>query len=41
MAYAQAGEDAKARTALTKALDLNPKFSGADEAKRTIATLVY
>ncbi len=41
LAYAQAGEDAKARVALNKALELDPKFSGADEAKKTLATLVY
>ncbi|MFN8065249.1 MAG: tetratricopeptide repeat protein [Vicinamibacterales bacterium] len=41
LAYAQAGEDAKARAALNKALQLNPKFAGADEAKKTLATLVY
>jgi len=39
--YAQAGEDAKARTALTNALNLNPKFEGADEARRILAKLVY
>jgi putative PEP-CTERM system TPR-repeat lipoprotein len=41
LVYAQSGEDAKARQFLTKALKLNPKFEGADEAKRALTKLVY
>ena len=39
--YAQAGEDGKARVALTKALKLNPSFEGSEHAKSTLARLVY
>ncbi len=41
MAYAQAGEDGRARTSLTKALELDPKFSEAEQARATLARLVY
>jgi Flp pilus assembly protein TadD len=39
LAYAQAGEKAKARHALSEALRLSPSFDGADEAKRILASL--
>jgi tetratricopeptide (TPR) repeat protein len=41
MAYAQAGDDAKARRTLQKALSLDPALDGAAEARRTLARLVY
>ncbi len=41
MAHFQAGNDAKARVALTRALDLDPNFGGAAEARETIRRLVY
>jgi tetratricopeptide (TPR) repeat protein len=41
MAYVQAGEDAKARRALQKALSLNPNFEGAAEARQALTRLVY
>lgn len=41
MAFAQAGDDSKARKALERALKLSAKFPGADEARKTLATLVY
>jgi tetratricopeptide (TPR) repeat protein len=41
MAYAQAGDDAKARRTLQKALSLDPTFDGAVEARKTLARLVY
>jgi Tfp pilus assembly protein PilF len=39
LAYAKAGEPAKARVALEQALRLKPDFPGADEARRTLATV--
>ena len=39
--YAKRGEDAKARKALNRALELQPDFPRADDAKKIIATLVY
>jgi tetratricopeptide (TPR) repeat protein len=39
--YAQAGEDGKARVALKKALKLNPSFEGSEQARSTLAQLVY
>jgi Flp pilus assembly protein TadD len=39
LAYAQAGEKAKARLALSEALRLSPSFDGAGEAKRILASL--
>jgi len=41
LVYAQMGEDAKARKALQTALKLNPRFEGAEHARRVIASLVY
>jgi predicted Zn-dependent protease len=41
LTYAAAGEDAKARDALTRALKINAGFEGAEEARRTLAKLVY
>jgi putative PEP-CTERM system TPR-repeat lipoprotein len=41
MAYAQTGEDGKARRLLEQALSLNPNFDGAAEARRTLKTLIY
>ena len=41
LAYAQLGDDAKARRALERALKLAPGFEGAAEAKKVLATLVY
>ena len=41
MAYAQKGEDASARRHLQRALAIDPKFPGAEDARKTIATLVY
>jgi Flp pilus assembly protein TadD len=41
LAYAQLGEDAKARRALEYALKVAPGFDGAPEAKKTLASLVY
>ncbi len=41
MAYAQKGEDASARRYLQRALAIDPKFPGADDARKTIAGLVY
>src|SRR5262249_40510291 len=41
MTYAQAGEDAKARRALERALALQKDFDGAPLARKTLATLVY
>jgi tetratricopeptide (TPR) repeat protein len=41
MIYAQQGEDAKARRSLTRALELNKDLDGADEARRTLKTLVF
>jgi tetratricopeptide (TPR) repeat protein len=41
LTYAAIGEDAKARKALELALKVAPKFDGANEAKRVLATLVY
>jgi tetratricopeptide (TPR) repeat protein len=41
MAYAQAGEDAKARKYLQRALEIDPKFDGAAEAKKTLLRLIY
>jgi len=39
--YAQAGEDSKARRALERALQLDPRFDGAADARRVLGTLVY
>jgi putative PEP-CTERM system TPR-repeat lipoprotein len=39
--FAQMGEDAKARKALTLALKLSPNFPGSAEAKKTLSMLVY
>jgi tetratricopeptide (TPR) repeat protein len=39
LAYAKAGDEAKARLALQEALRLSPSFQGADEARRTLASL--
>jgi tetratricopeptide (TPR) repeat protein len=39
LAHAQAGDTAKARAALEQALKLSPTFAGADEARRTLASL--
>lgn len=39
LAYAKAGEQAKARRALGEALRLNPSFAGADDARRALAAL--
>jgi putative PEP-CTERM system TPR-repeat lipoprotein len=39
LAYAKAGDQAKARAALGQALALQPNFSGADEARKTLASL--
>jgi Tfp pilus assembly protein PilF len=41
MAYAQKGEDAKARRVLQRALQLDPKFPEANQARKTLASLVY
>jgi Flp pilus assembly protein TadD len=41
LVYAQAGEDAKARKAFQTALKLNPRFAGAEHARRVMATLIY
>jgi tetratricopeptide (TPR) repeat protein len=41
LALAQAGNDSRARTALERALKLSPKFPGAAEARKTLASLVY
>jgi tetratricopeptide (TPR) repeat protein len=41
MAYARKGEGAKARRLLEAALRLDPKFSNASDAKKTLASLVY
>jgi tetratricopeptide (TPR) repeat protein len=41
LAYAQAGNDSKARKALERALKLSPRFPGADEARKALASLVY
>lgn len=41
LAYAQMGDDAKARTALERALKVAPRFTAAADAKRVLATLVY
>ncbi len=39
LAYAKAGNTKAARTALEAALQINPAFAGADEARRVLATL--
>ena len=39
LAYAKNGEKDKARDSLKQALSLNPKFEGASEAQKTLATL--
>jgi Tfp pilus assembly protein PilF len=36
LAHLQAGDDAKGRAALARALSLNPKFAGAEEARRLL-----
>jgi putative PEP-CTERM system TPR-repeat lipoprotein len=41
LVYAQMGEDAKSRKELETALKLNPRFEGAEYARRVIATLIY
>jgi tetratricopeptide (TPR) repeat protein len=41
MAYAQAGEDGKARRCLEEALRLDPTFEGAAEARKTLRRLIY
>ena len=41
LVYAASGEDAKARDMLNRALKINAGFEGADEARRTLAKLVY
>jgi tetratricopeptide (TPR) repeat protein len=41
MAYAQMGEDGKARRALQRALNIQKDFDGAVEARRMLATLVF
>jgi Flp pilus assembly protein TadD len=41
MAYAQAGDDPKARRALEHALKVSPNFDGAATARSTLASLVY
>jgi Tfp pilus assembly protein PilF len=41
MTYAQAGDDAKARRALERALALQKDFDGATLARQTLASLVY
>lgn len=41
MAYAQGGEDSKARKELERALKLAPTFRGSDEARKTLEGLVY
>ena len=41
MAYAQVGEDGKARRLLEKALSMNPNFEGSVEARKTLKTLIY
>ena len=41
MAYARKGEDAKARRLLEAALRIDPKFSNATSAKKTLESLVY
>ena len=39
LAYARAGHTEKARQSLTRALQLDPAFHGADDARRTLASL--
>ena len=39
LAYAKAGQDAKARRAFADALRLNPSFPGADEARKAIGSV--
>jgi len=39
LAQAQAGDPQKARASLEQALKINPTFAGADEARRTLASL--
>jgi tetratricopeptide (TPR) repeat protein len=41
MALARKGDDAKARRVLQRALQLDPKFPDAAQARKTLATLVY
>lgn len=41
LALALAGEDSKARHSLQRALTLNARFEGADEARRVLTQLVY
>ncbi|MCC7009082.1 MAG: tetratricopeptide repeat protein [Acidobacteria bacterium] len=41
LAYAQTGEDARARISLQQALKLDPKFSNAVDAQRALAKLLY
>jgi tetratricopeptide (TPR) repeat protein len=40
-AYAQNGEDAKARRLLERALELRKDFEGASDARKVLATLIY
>jgi Tfp pilus assembly protein PilF len=41
VAYAKAGDDAKARKSIEQALKLEPNFARADDAKKILAKLVY
>ena len=41
MALARKGDDAKARRVLQRALQLDPQFPGAAQARKTLASLVY
>ena len=41
MTYASEGEDSKARVFLERALSLSDTFTGAAEARKTLASLVY
>lgn len=41
LVHAQAGEDAKARKSLQAALAIDPKFPGADDARKVISKLIY
>jgi Flp pilus assembly protein TadD len=41
VAQAKSGDDAKARKALNRALELQPDFPRADDARSILKTLVY
>lgn len=41
MALARMGDDAKARRVLERALQLDPQFPGAAQARKTLTSLVY